>query len=187
METVFTRLSDASQEWRIYFHDMPQTATLAKIWGDIFASHFLDFNTDFIQAAAGNLPAYSFIEPRYFTDLFSIPNDEHSPHNVAYGEQLVVAVYNAVRGGPGWKQTLLVITYDEHGGCHDHAVPPAAVSPDGKAPDGFDFGYFGVRVPAVIISPRVPAGRIIRPYALRPHLDHRDAAQAIRFRAADGP
>jgi phospholipase C len=180
METVFNRLSDANQEWRIYFHDMPQTTTLAKIWGDMFTSHFLDFSTDFIQAAAaGNLPAYSFIEPRYFTDLFSIPNDEHPPHNVAYGEQLIAAVYNAVRGGPGWKQTLLVITYDEHGGCYDHVVPPAAVSPDGKAPDGFDFGYFGVRVPTVIISPYVPAGRVIRPPGLTP-FDHTSIIATLR-------
>jgi phospholipase C len=166
METVFNRLADAGQSWRIYFHDFPQTATLAKLWGGLLASRFLDFTTDFIKdAAAGNLPAYSFIEPRYFTDLFArnIPNDEHPPHNVAYGEQLIAAVYNAVRGGPGWKQTLLVVTYDEHGGCYDHVVPPPAIPPDSTAAAAFDFGYFGVRVPAVIISPYVPAGSIIRP------------------------
>jgi phospholipase C len=180
MDTVFNRLSDAGQSWRIYFHDMPQTATLAKLWGSMFTSHFLDFTTDFIPAAAaGNLPSYSFIEPRYFTDLFSIPNDEHPPHNVAYGEQLIAAVYNAVRGGLAWKQTLLVITYDEHGGCYDHVVPPVATSPDGKDPDGFDFGYFGVRVPAVIISPYVPAGTVIRPPGLTP-FDHTSIIATLR-------
>ncbi|MDA8248913.1 MAG: phospholipase [Rhodospirillales bacterium] len=174
METVFNRLSDANQEWRIYFHDMPQSATLSRLWGGIVASRFLDFETDFIRAAAdGTLPAYSFIEPRYFTDLFldNIPNDEHPPHNVAYGEHLIAAVYNAVRAGPGWKQTLLLITYDEHGGCYDHVVPPPATPPDGKTLDEFDFGYFGVRVPAVIVSPYIPAGSIIRPPALTP-FDH---------------
>lgn len=182
METVFNRLSEANQEWRIYSHDMPQTMTLAKIWGDVFSSHFLDFNDDFIQAAAaGTLPAYSFIEPRYFTDLFgrNIPNDEHPPHNVAYGERLIAAVYNAVRGGPAWKQTLLLITYDEHGGCYDHVVPPPAAPPDDKKPDGFDFGYFGVRVPAVIISPYVPAKSIIRPPGLTP-FDHTSIIATLR-------
>jgi phospholipase C len=182
METVFNRLSDAHQEWRIYFHDMPQAATLAKIWGDIVTSHFLDFSTDFIRAAAaGQLPAYSFIEPRYFTDplLDNIPNDEHPPHNVAYGEQLIAAVYNAVRAGPGWRQTLLVITCDEHGGCYDHVVPPPATPPDDKTPDGFDFGYFGVRVPAVIISPHVPAGSVIRPPGLTP-FDHTSIIATLR-------
>jgi len=182
MDTVFNRLSDAKEDWRIYFHDIPQAATLAKIWGGIFTEHFLDFNTHFVQAAAtGNLPAYSFIEPRYFTDLRGshIPNDEHPPHNVAYGEQLIATVYNAVRGGPGWKQTLLVITYDEHGGCYDHVVPPPATPPDDKKPDGFDFGYYGVRVPAVIVSPYVPAGRVIRPPGLTP-FDHTSIIATLR-------
>ena len=182
METVFNRLSDAKREWRIYFHDIPQAASLAKIWGGIFTSHFLDFNTHFIRdAATGNLPAYSFIEPRYFADLSGnhIPNDEHPPHNVAYGEQLIAAVYNAVRSGPGWKQTLLVITYDEHGGCYDHVVPPPAMPPDDKKSDGFDFGYYGVRVPAVIVSPYVPAGRVIRPPGLTP-FDHTSIIATLR-------
>ena len=142
----------------------------------------MDFETDFIRdAAAGNLPAYSFIEPRYFTDLFgcSIPNDEHPPHNVAYGEKLIAAVYNAVRGGPGWNQTLLVVTYDEHGGCYDHVVPPAATPPDNTAVAAFDFGYFGVRVPAVIVSPYVPAGTIIRPPGLTP-FDHTSIIATLR-------
>ena len=128
MKTVFNRLAEAGQNWRVYFHDIPQSATLALLW-DRALTHFRHFETDFAQdAAAGSLPAYSFIEPRYFTDtlLNKMPNDEHPPHNVAYGEALIAAVYNAVRGGPRWKQTLLVITYDEHGGCFDHVVPPPA-------------------------------------------------------------
>ena len=174
MGTIFNRLSGVGQNWRVYFHDIPQSATLAPLWGDLLTQHFLDFEHDFARdAAAGNLPAYSFIEPRYFTDLLDsrIPNDEHPPHNVAYGEQLIADTYNVVRSGPGWKQSLLVITYDEHGGCYDHVVPPAATSPGGQTPDGFDFGYFGVRVPAVIVSPYVQRGSIIRPPGLTP-FDH---------------
>src|SRR5579862_6418613 len=133
------------------------------------------------DAAAGNLSAYSFIEPRYFTDtlLNKIPNDEHPPHNVAYGEELIAAVYNAVRGGPGWKNTLLVITYDEHGGCYDHVVPPPAAPPDGRTPDGFDFGYFGVRVPAVIVSPHIRPGSVVRPAGPAP-FDHTSIIATLR-------
>jgi phospholipase C len=181
MKTVFNRLSEVGKEWRIYFHDIPQSLTLAQLWDDVFAGQFRDFNDFARHARSGDLPAYSFIEPRYFTDSFlnNIPNDEHPPHNVAYGEQLIAAVYNAVRGGPRWKQTLLLITYDEHGGCYDHVVPPVATSPDNRAPDGFDFGYFGVRVPAVIISPYVPAGSIIRPPGLTP-FDHTSIIATLR-------
>lgn len=138
METVFNRLAAARQSWRVYFHDIPQSATLARLWSGLL-SNFRDFDDDFARdAAAGNLSGYSFIEPRYFTDtlLNKIPNDEHPPHNVAYGEALIAAVYNAVRSGPAWKNTLLVITYDEHGGCYDHVVPPPATPPGGQTPMG---------------------------------------------------
>jgi len=67
-----------------------------------------------------------------------------------------------VRSGPAWKNTLLIIIYDEHGGCYDHVVPGAAASPGGPTPDGFAFDAFGVRVPAIIVSPYVRAGSIIR-------------------------
>src|ERR1700722_3455613 len=125
METVFNRLEEVRQSWRVYFHDIPQSATLARLWGDVL-TYFRDFNAFTADAAAGRLPTYSFIEPRYFTDkvLRLIPNDMHPPHNIAYGEQLVAQVYNAVRSGPRWQQTLLIITYDEHGGCYDHVLPP---------------------------------------------------------------
>jgi phospholipase C len=177
METVFNRLEeDAKVAWRVYFHDIPQSITLTRLWGDA-ATNFRFFNDDFVRdAAAGNLPAYSFIEPRYFADpvLKKMPNDMHPPHNVLYGDALVASAYNAVRSGPAWKKTLLIITYDEHGGCYDHVVPPAAVPPGEAvrpAPDDYGFSSFGVRVPAVIVSPWVPAGSVIRPPGNTP-FDH---------------
>ena len=138
MNTVFNRLDSVKQPWRIYFHDIPQSITLSRLWLDAL-THFRFFKQDFARdAATGNLPAYSFIEPRYFTDMVLgvVPNDQHPPHNVAHGEALIAEVYNAVRSGPGWRNTLLIITYDEHGGCYDHVLPPAAVAPDEKNPDG---------------------------------------------------
>jgi phospholipase C len=182
MATVFDRLADAGQAWRIYFHDVPQTATLSRLWGGVLADRFRWFADDFARdTAAGALPAYSFIEPRYFADplLGTPPNDAHPPHNVADAEALVARVYNAVRRGPAWQRTLLVITFDEHGGCYDHVVPPPATAPGGPTPDGFDFGYFGVRVPAVIVSPFVRPGSIIRPPGLTP-FDHTSIIATLR-------
>ena len=127
---IFKDLTEKQRSWRIYRHDIPQSATLARIWSEL-PDHLYLFEGDFMaDAMAGRLPNYSFIEPRYFTDLFlnNIPNDQHPPHNVLCGEQLIAAVYNAVRNSPVWKKSLLVITYDEHGGCFDHMPPPAAVS-----------------------------------------------------------
>jgi phospholipase C len=182
METVFNRLEeDAKVPWRVYFHDIPQSITLTRLWADA-ATHFRHFHDDFVRdAAAGNLPAYSFIEPRYFADPVTgkMPNDMHPPHDVSYGDALVAAVYNAVRGGPGWKNTLLIITYDEHGGCYDHVVPPAATAPGVPRPGTFDFTRFGVRVPAVIISPWVVPGSVIRPAGATP-FDHTSIIATLR-------
>jgi phospholipase C len=163
--SIFKRFGDKGRTWRVYYHDMPQALTLGDILLDV-PFHFRKFDEHFAQdARTGNLPNYSFIEPAYFanSDLGLIPSDEHPPHNVLYGERLIARVYNAVRGAPTWKKTLLVITFDEHGGCYDHVPPPLAVSPDNSTgPDGFAFDRYGVRVPAVIVSPYMPRGEIVR-------------------------
>jgi phospholipase C len=181
MPTVFNRLSTVNRTWKIYFHDIPQAATLTELWAHTL-TNFSHFETNFARDAAnGTLPTYSFIEPRYFTDavLNKTPNDERPPHNVAYGEQLIASVYNAVRNGPGWKETLLVITFAEHGGCYDHVIPPSATPPGGQMPDGFDFSYFGLRVPAIIVSPFVRPGSVIRPPGVVP-FDHSSIIATLR-------
>jgi phospholipase C len=174
LPTSFRRLAKHGHSWKVYFHDVPQTAALYNLWPWI-PTHFRLFASEFMwDAANGTLPSYSFIEPRYFTSrvLNHIPNDAHPPHNVAYAEQLIADLYNAVRSGPGWERTLLVITFDEHGGCYDHVVPPAAIPAGRPAPNGFTFDRYGPRVPAVIVSPYVPAGSVIRPAEDGPPFDH---------------
>ena len=162
MPTVFNLLESKGLPWKVYFRDLPQALTLFHLWGH--AANFRPFAEFADDAAKGQLPAYSFLEPQYFADLaLGMPSDQHPPHDITFAEQLIAKVYNAVRAAPAWHETLLVITYDEHGGCFDHAPPPAALSPgDGRLHDGFAFDRFGVRVPAVIVSPYIPAGTILR-------------------------
>jgi phospholipase C len=165
MPTVFNHLGKAGYSWKIYFHDLPQAATLCRLWPDIPTRFYL-FEEEFANdARSGRLPNYSFIEPRYYANWLAnkVPNDQHPPHDIVYGEQLIAAVYNAVRSAPIWKRTLLIITYDESGGCFDHVPPPSAVPPGGPYPDGFTFDRYGARVPAVIVSPFVAPGSILRP------------------------
>lgn len=119
------------------------------------------------DAALGALPKYAFIEPEIIgCDTGNPPNDQHPARDIRYGENLVNAVYQAVRNGPLWERTLLVVIYDEHGGFFDHRVPPAAAAPDAAEPpgeDGFKFTSLGLRVPAVLISPLIPAGTVFHP------------------------
>jgi phospholipase C len=172
MPTIQRLLARQGRSWRIYFHDIAQSSTLADLWLEA-ATHFRFFDDEFAEdVSKGTLPNYSFIEPRYFTDrlLQRIPNDEHPPHNVVYGEQLIASVYNSLRKGPLWKNTLLIITHDEHGGCYDHVPPPRAAPPGPPYSDGFAFDRYGVRVPTVIVSPYMAPGSIVRaaPGGLKP-------------------
>lgn len=182
--SIFRALENAGQPWRVYFHDFPQSLLLEDIL-DVAASHYHLFSQFLVDAEAGVLPAYSFIEPNYFANLFTgtPPNDQHPPHDVRYGEKLIADVYNAIRASSCWEKTLLIITYDEHGGCYDHAPPRAAVPPgDGKsAPDGFAFDTYGVRVPAVIVTPWILAGSVLAPLADGDYpFDHTSIIKTVR-------
>jgi phospholipase C len=116
-----------------------------------YADH-LHSTDDFLHAAsAGTLPGFCIVEPDY------TKSSEEDPQNIAYGEQFAATVIDAVMHGKGWKNTLLIWTFDEHGGYYDHVVPPAAIAPDNIPPDGSPtysgFKQYGFRVPCAIVSP----------------------------------
>ncbi|MFX8199491.1 alkaline phosphatase family protein, partial [Acinetobacter baumannii] len=77
MPTLFNALDGVvPDDWRVYYHDFAQSLTLTRLWMHLDHFHLFD---DFLDDAAnGNLPSYSFIEPRYFADL-NWPNDMHPP------------------------------------------------------------------------------------------------------------
>ena len=180
MPTLFNALDGVvPDDWRVYYHDFAQSLTLTRLWMHLDHFHLFD---DFLDDAAnGNLPSYSFIEPRYFADL-NWPNDMHPPHDIGYGDALVAQVYNALRTSPQWHQTLLVVTFDEHGGCYDHVPPPSAVPPSPPQPGQlFAFDRLGVRVPAVVVSPWIPKGTIFRSTVAQPY-DHTAIIKTLRNR-----
>jgi phospholipase C len=83
---------------------------------------------------------------------------------------------------------LLIVTYDEHGGCYDHVPPPEnAVAPDNSPGEsGFDFKRFGLRVPTVLISPLIPAGTVYRTASATP-FDHTSILATIEKRFGVAP
>jgi phospholipase C len=194
--SVFGRLADAGYTWKIYgysgspltSHDFPDTLQPGP--NGKVVSGFAKFQAD---AASGNLAAFSYVEPEWATHPktadehnFRVENDQHPVSNLAVGEKLLYDVYQALRNGPAWGKTLLIITYDEHGGNYDHVHPPTgAIAPDDKTgSSGFDFTRFGVRVPAVLVSPLIPAGSVLRAPHGGPPFDHTSIIATLRARFA---
>ena len=179
MPTIFNALEGNTPEgWKIYFHDFPQALTLSRLWGHL--DRFARFDQFLADARQGALPSYVFIEPRYFADQ-DWPNDMHPPHHIGYGDQLVAQVYQALRNSPCWASTLLLITFDEHGGCYDHVPPPSAPPPEAPRQDQvFAFDRFGVRVPTVVVSPYIKPGTVFRCDA-QPY-DHTSVIKTLRRR-----
>ncbi len=180
-QTIFEVLEDQGISWTVFNDSVLMSLTrlqYPRLLGQS-DSHFLDFDDFKHQASTGTLPAYSFIEPSF---VFS-PNDQHPPHDVSDGERFLFDIWNAVSTSPKWEKTLLVITYDEHGGCYDHAPPPwGATIPDSASnpgEQGFRFNRFGVRVPTVVVSPFIEAGTVFRTPTLVPY-DHTSILATLR-------
>ncbi|HEY3655286.1 MAG TPA: alkaline phosphatase family protein [Steroidobacteraceae bacterium] len=159
-ETIFDRLSDANINWKIFHDGIPQSIVLTRLLTRYLTFRGYDSMENFFQQAAGNaddFPEYAFIEPCFFG---AAENDQHPPADVRRGEQLIADVYNVIRANPKlWESTLLVVTYDEHGGFYDHVPPPATVPPDGYTTE-WTFDRLGVRVPAILVSPWIDPGVI---------------------------
>jgi phospholipase C len=135
--------------------------------------------TSFLEdAARGTLPSVSWIDPNFsnFNPIGFQPNDDHAPADIKDGQELVLAVYHALATGPQWEKTMLVVFYDEHGGFYDHVPPPAAADDDQRI-----FGRYGVRVPALVVSPWVEPGSVSATV-----FDHTSIIKTILLRFAPG-
>jgi phospholipase C len=101
--------------------------------------------SNFVRAARqGTLPAVSWVEP-------DLKHSEHPGSLVSTGQAWVTHLINTVMRGPDWSSTAIFLAWDDWGGFYDHVVPPKVDA----------LGY-GLRVPALVISP----------YAKRGYVDH---------------
>ncbi len=185
VETIFNRLDDHGKTWKIYVSE-PQVVSIHALihfprLKDRIATQVVPFSQFETDAANGELPDFSLIEPSIFVGH----NDYHPafgraagpkmylpdadpPSSILGGEELLSRVYAAYRGMQGttgstvWN-TALLIGWDEPGGTYDHVPPPAVPSPDAASSPGeldFAFDRSGYRVPAIIVSPWVAEGEV---------------------------
>jgi phospholipase C len=160
---IFDQFDAHGISWKDYYSSVPSTGVfLSLLEKTAFTSHLAHIDQFYVDAAAGNLPAFTLVEPDF------VKQSEENPQDIQFGDQFVAEVVNAVMSSPTWPRTMLIWTYDEHGGYYDHVPPPAAIPPDdiapqlaaGDPPGGFD--RYGFRVPCAVVSP----------YAKRNHVSH---------------
>ncbi|HWA28547.1 MAG TPA: alkaline phosphatase family protein [Lacunisphaera sp.] len=184
MPTLFDLLSAQGVQWRSYYHDAPF------LW--LFKQHLLkkdnirpirEFYSD---AAQGKLKSVTWLDPNFTLQgalhlpldpimpgeptLPDAANDDHPPADIVRGQRLAFSIYKALRASPQWDNTLLILTYDEHGGFYDSCPPP--LHPE-RAPKGNTaFDRFGVRVPAFLISRWVSRGATTHTSGTGPGVDY---------------
>ena len=183
--TIFNLMEAQQISWRIYygsywwlsmaFLNQKQLERFPFFFGPQRMFQFQQFLDD---AKNGALPSYAFLEPNFIDSaVYGRENDMHPDAAVLdwdgklsdaiFGDELVRTIYQALKASPLWNKTLLVIIFDEHGGCYDHVAPGPATPPDDRiiAPgqpgaSGFKFDRYGVRVPAILVSPLLVGGTV---------------------------
>lgn len=202
--TIFEVLERADKTWHIYHDDTPQVWAFINLWANpARQANWFPFSSFLQHVASGTLPNYSFIEPNQRPPVHlmddgastgaDVSNSQHPGNNLVSdqafndfpssragdftrAETLIATIYEALRRNSGvFERTLLLITYDEHGGTYDHVPPPTGVPAPVVHPKllnrlirrlyhpiskPFDFRMLGVRVPAVVVSPFVPRATI---------------------------
>jgi phospholipase C len=148
-------------KWRVYHCGISFFALLGRI--EIFGENFRSIDrlaADIAHESNDDFPKVIFIEPSYADAPHiggDLPNDNHPPLPVCRGEAFLKQVYDAVTCNPDrWQKTMMIVTYDEHGGFFDHVSPPLIpYVPSKQATFTKPFDSLGVRVPAFIVSPFV--------------------------------
>jgi len=142
--TIFDLLDQNGVTWADYFQDAPQGGSFRPFSATAIDPHFHPLPLFLAQAAGvpgvGPLPAVSFVDPNFGIFGNTSENDEHPPTDIQRGQAYVSQVVNTVRNGPFWKDSIIIITYDEHGGYYDHVHPPIARQGGARNPDGINPG-----------------------------------------------
>jgi len=155
-DTIFDHLSEQGVSWKYFEHSPCQLR--------LFERHTFDYQNvvkfddpkyGFAHLAlSGGLPSVTFIDP-HFKDYPPNSFCDEPPSDIRNSQKFIDDLVGIVRASPNWEKTLLIITYDEHGGFYDHVPPPAAAQVSPELPK-----TTGLRVPTFVVSPWVKRGTV---------------------------
>jgi phospholipase C len=178
LPTIFDRLAAARVSHRYYFNNLPYLA----FWGLKYVLATGTFSEFLAKAAAGALPAVSFVDPNYTLLDDGTGNDDHPHADIRNGDAFLARIFHALANSPAWKNTVLIINFDEWGGFFDHVPPPRAIAPNNLDTDLVNGqALLGFRVPVIVASPFT---RNSGPSPLVTHtvFDHTSALKLIEWR-----
>ncbi|KAJ3417633.1 hypothetical protein HDV05_000090 [Chytridiales sp. JEL 0842] len=169
-KSIFRSLDENNISWANYFQLLPTTLLFKDTRHPRNLDKFRPMPLFFKDAKEGTLPQFTWLDPLYTNGdevhtVFGEENDGSPGADFARAEKFLKEVYEALRASPQWKDTLLLVTFDEHGGSYDHVHPPdsGVPSPDDISANSnvFKFDRLGVRVPTLAISPWVKKGGVV--------------------------
>ena len=177
---LFDWMENNGIRWRAYHDGFPFYALYPKLWkyvlGDKYR-RYQNFHRDQLATVKSDDPQVIIIEPCYedaphFPN--KQPNDNHAPLPVGFGEEFIRSVYLALTSNKErWKQSLMILYYDEHGGFFDHVIPPSIpYQTTGANPHSFT--SLGLRIPGILVSPFVKPGSVFSQT-----LDHTSVLQLL--------
>jgi phospholipase C len=173
LETIWDRLWEAGVNARCY-------SPILGIWGSEYEDVTYSYEDYLNDAASGQLPAVSFVDPPY--SHASGPTDDHPFTDIRNGDAFLSQMYHTLANGPCWPKSVLIVTFDEWGGFFDHVPPPRVVAPNNTDTDLIDGrALLGFRVPTVIVSP-FSMGSPLLPRVNSTVFDHTSALKLIEWR-----
>jgi phospholipase C len=178
LPTIFDSLRAAHVSCKYYFSNVPVLA----LWGLKYLDISGIYDEFVLDAFFGDLPAVSFLDPKYTILDDGEGSDDHPHADIRSGEAFLSHVYKTLRESPNWKSTVLIVNRDEWGGFYDTVAPPRATAPNNVDTDLVDGkALLGCRVPVVIASP-FSAGTPSAPRVNSLIYDHTSVLKLIEWR-----
>ncbi|AKF07385.1 phospholipase C [Sandaracinus amylolyticus] len=158
---IYQQLDRAGVSWRIYYETVPFVYGAYPHWALAPAQRARIRSYDHFAAdlASGDVAEVTYIDPSWDFAQGIDAHDEHPHADVQNGQAWIREIVTAIMASPIWRESAIILTYDEWGGFYDHVPPPEACPPGDHAPalgpshqpGGFD--RLGFRVPLVVVSP----------------------------------
>jgi phospholipase C len=184
LPTIWDRLEAAGVSHTYYYSNVPFLA----LWGAKYLGISATFSDFQEHAAAGTLPAVSFLDPKFTILDDGLGNDDHPHADLRQGEAFLYKVYQSLTAGPGWKNTVLIINRDEWGGFYDTVVPPRIIAPNDVDTDLVNGNaLLGCRVPVLVVSPFSQGANPGTPRIDSTLYDHTSVLKLIEWRYGLAP